>query len=128
MTNRTPTPRCDGWTPPVRAAFLEALRDTGSVTIALKAVRRARSGAYALRKRDPLFRAEWDRALLDARPLLDDRLVSRALSGTRTVVIGTDGRVVSVHRDTDTRLMQRMLSRLDHLAGVRRHGQRSSRP
>jgi hypothetical protein len=127
MTDGTPATRHDGWTPAVRNAFLEAVRMTGQITAALHAVRRSRSGAYALRSRDPAFRAEWDAALLEARPVLDDLLLSRALSGTRTVVVGTDGRVLASHCETDTRLMQRMLSRLDHLAGLRRLGQRHSR-
>ncbi|GAA4001592.1 hypothetical protein [Sphingomonas humi] len=127
MTDRSPTPRHDGWTPRVRAVFLEALRDCGHITAALAAVGRARSGAYALRARDPAFRAAWDQALLDARPVLDDQLLSRAMSGTRTVVLDTDGRVVATYCDKDNRLMQRMLSRLDHLAGVRHFGQRDRR-
>ncbi|WP_300975414.1 hypothetical protein [Sphingomonas sp. LHG3406-1] len=127
MPDLTSKPRHDGWTPDVRAAFLEALRDTGKIVAALAAVRRARSGAYALRNRDPAFRAEWDQALLDARPLIDDLLLSRALSGTRTVIVDAEGRVLRTFCETDTRLMQRMLSRLEHLAGVRRVGQRESR-
>lgn len=54
-------------------------------------------------------------------------LLSRALSGTRTVVVGTDGRVLATHCETNTRLMQRILSRLDHRAGTRRLGQRDRR-
>jgi hypothetical protein len=120
-------PRHDGWTPQVRAAFLDALRDSGRIVVALTAVNRARSGAYALRNRDPQFRADWDQALVEARPLLDDLLLSRALNGTLTVIVGPDGRVIRSHCETDTRLMQRMLTRLEHLAGLRRFGQRRSR-
>lgn len=127
MPTPAPTQRHDGWTPPVRAAFFQALRDSGRIVAALAAVRRSRSGAYALRERDPHFRAEWDQALLDARPLVDDLLLSRALNGTRTVLIGSDGRVIRTHCETDTRLLQRLLTRLDHLAGIRRLGQRPSR-
>jgi hypothetical protein len=106
---------------------LGALRDSGKIVVALAAAHRSRSGAYALRSRDLEFRAEWDQALLDARPLLNDLLLSRALNGTRTVLIGADGKVIRSFCETDTRLMQRMLTRLDHLAGARRFGQRRSR-
>lgn len=74
MRNRTPKLSSDGLSLPVRSAFLGALRDTCSVTVALQAVRRARSGACALRQRNSIFRDEWDQALLDARSLLDDAL------------------------------------------------------
>jgi hypothetical protein len=57
------TPRCDGWTPERRAAFLECLCETPDITRACALVGLSRQAAYKLRRRDAVFALAWDVAL-----------------------------------------------------------------
>lgn len=118
MTTCPPTRRHDGWTPAVRAAFLEALATFGTVRAALLAVRRGRSGAYALRSRDPEFSAAWDRALVDALGPLETMLLERAISGEHVRTVNLAGRTVCEDHRFSDRLALRLLSRLDRRAAL----------
>jgi hypothetical protein len=62
--------RHDGWTGEKIAVFCEALAETAVVAEACDAARMGISGAYAARRRNPIFAAAWDAALTIARERL----------------------------------------------------------
>lgn len=78
--------RHDGWTAERRAQFLDMLRQTASVTKSAKSVRKAVSGAYALRQRDPDFAADWDAAMQQAMDMLEGILLERVVNGVEKPV------------------------------------------
>ncbi|MBA3729913.1 MAG: hypothetical protein H0W92_03775, partial [Sphingomonas sp.] len=104
--------RHDGWTPALRAAFLDMLAKSGVVTDACREVQRSSQAAYALRNRNPLFAAGWDAALSMARARLADELFHRAVHGTVDQV-WKDGEVVAERHRHDNRLSIAVLNRLD---------------
>ena len=104
--------RHDGWTPALRAAFLDTLATSGVVTDACREVQRSSQAAYALRNRDRLFAAGWDAALTMARPRLADELYHRAIHGT-VDQIWKDGVVIAERHRHDNRLSVAVLTRLD---------------
>jgi hypothetical protein len=108
--------RHDGWTPRVRAAFLEQLATTGMVQAALAAVGRGASAAYALRRRDLAFRAAWDSALAEASGPVQTMLLERALSGEWVRTVDARGREVGSTHRFDSRFALRLLTRLDRKA------------
>ncbi len=71
--------RKNGWTPKVRADFLEALAQTCNVTMACEAVGRAATGARALKRRDGEFARLWDAAFAAGRERLEEELIACAL-------------------------------------------------
>ncbi|WP_260484369.1 hypothetical protein [Sphingomicrobium flavum] len=109
------TPRHDGWTGERMAAFCETLADTGLVTDACAAVGMSTTGAYALRRRDPLFAAAWEAALTIARDRLADTLLARSIEGTKELYY-KDGELVGEKKLIDNRLGLAILRRLDRLA------------
>jgi hypothetical protein len=62
-----PTIRHDGWTGEKMAIFCETLAETAVVAEACEAACMGISGAYAARRRNPVFAAAWDAALSIAR-------------------------------------------------------------
>jgi hypothetical protein len=109
---RTRRLRRDGWTAEVRRTFLEQLAENGSVVDACLAAGRSASSAYALARRDPLFEAGWNAALLFARPRLADELLSRAMNGV-VEQVHKDGVVVMERHRHDNRLALAVLARMD---------------
>jgi hypothetical protein len=103
----------------VRAAFLEELATTGMVRAALACVKCGPSAAYALRRRDPEFRAAWDAALADAVVPVESMLVERALAGERVRTLDADGRTIYEQHRYDGRFALRLLTRLDRKADKR---------
>lgn len=106
MANRTK------WTKKKRADFLDALRETGIVTKAAKAVSFSTSRLYELRAKDEDFRTEWDEAqkvgecvLLEAMEKEADR---RAMKGTCKAVFHKGKPCGFVREYSDTLLMFRM--------------------
>ena len=73
------------------------------------------SGAYAARRRDPLFAAAWDAALSIARGRLADTLLARSMEGN-VEQIYRDGELVGERHVLDNRLGLAILRRLDRLA------------
>ena len=73
------------------------------------------SGAYAARRRNPVFAAAWDAALSIARERLADTLLTRAIEGN-VEQIYKDGELVGERRLLDNRLGLAILRRLDRLA------------
>src|SRR3712207_2050442 len=88
-----PTIRHDGWTGEKIAAFCETLAETAVVAEACDAAGMSTSGAYAARRRNPVFAAAWDAALTIARERLADTLLARSMEGN-IEQIWRDGEVV----------------------------------
>jgi hypothetical protein len=110
-----PTIRHDGWTGEKMAAFCEALAETAVVAEACEAAGMSVSGAYAARRRNPVFAAAWDAALTIARERLADTLLARSMEGN-VELIWRDGEVVGERHLLDNRLGLAILRRLDRIA------------
>jgi hypothetical protein len=110
-----PTIRHDGWTGEKMAIFCETLAETAIVAEACEAARMGISGAYAARRRSPVFAAAWDAALSIARERLADTLLARSMKGN-VEQIYKDGELVGERHFLDNRLGLQILRRLDRLA------------
>lgn len=110
-----PAARHDGWTGDKIAIFCETLAETAVVIEACDAAGMSASGAYAARRRNPIFAAAWDAALTIARERLADTLLARAMEGN-VEQIWRDGVVVGERHVLDNRLGLALLRRLDRLA------------
>ncbi len=107
--------RHDGWTGEKMATFCEALAETAIVADACEIAHMGMSGAYAARRRIPVFAAAWEAALSIARERLADTLLERAMTGTRELYF-KDGEVVGERHSIDNRLGLQILRRLDRLS------------
>jgi len=74
------TVRKDGWTEARRAGFLLALSMTANVTVSAQGVGITRSGANALRRREPAFAALWAEALASGYDRLEEALLAATLA------------------------------------------------
>lgn len=121
--------RHDGWTGERVAIFCETLAETAVVAEACEAARMGISGAYAHRRRNPVFAAAWDAALTIARERLADTLLARSMEGN-IEQIWRDGEIVGERHVIDNRLGLAILKRLDRLAESRitfgMHGERTT--
>jgi hypothetical protein len=111
----TRLPRHDGWTGEKMAAFCETLAETAVVADACEAANMGISGAYAARRRNPVFAAAWDAALGIARERLADTLLARSMEGN-VEQLYKDGVLVGERHVIDNRLGLAILRRLDRLA------------
>jgi hypothetical protein len=107
--------RHDGWTGEKMAAFCETLAETAVVADACEAANMGISGAYACRRRNPVFAAAWDAALGIARERLADTLLARSMEGN-VEQLYKDGVLVGERHVIDNRLGLAILRRLDRLA------------
>jgi hypothetical protein len=107
--------RHDGWTGDKMATFCETLAETAVVAEACDAAGKSTPGAYAARRRNPVFAAAWDAALSIARERLADTLLARSMEGN-VEQIWRDGVVVGERHVLDNRLGLAILRRLDRLA------------
>jgi hypothetical protein len=107
--------RHDGWTGEKMAIFCETLAETAVVAEACEAARMGISGAYAARRRNPVFAAAWDAALSIARERLADTLLARSMEGNIEQIY-KDGELVGKRHVLDNRLGLAILRRLDRLA------------
>lgn len=71
------------WTAAARGRFLDHLAATCNVRAACLAAGRHHTGAYALRRRDPEFAAQWQEALEQGYATLEAALLERALRPLR---------------------------------------------
>jgi hypothetical protein len=110
-----PIIRHDGWTGEKMAIFCETLAETAVVAEACEAARMGISGAYAARRRNPVFAAAWDAALGIARERLADTLLARSIEGNIEQIY-RDGELVGERHFLDNRLGLAILRRLDRLA------------
>jgi hypothetical protein len=95
--------RHDGWTGEKMAAFCETLAETAVVADACEAANMGISGAYACRRRNPVFAAAWDAALGIARERLADTLLARSMEGN-VEQLYKDGVLVGERHVIDNRL------------------------
>ena len=107
--------RHDGWTGEKMAVFCETLAETAVVAEACDTARMGISGAYAARRRNPVFAAAWDAALTIARERLADTLLARSMEGN-IEQIWRGGEIVGERHVLDNRLGLAILRRLDRLA------------
>ena len=107
--------RHDGWTGERMADFCETLAETAVVAEACDQAGMGISGAYAARRRNPVFAAAWDAALTIARERLADTLLARSMEGN-VEQIYKDGELVGERHVIDNRLGLAILRRLDRLA------------
>ena len=105
------------WTPACQRAFLEELASTGSVVHACAHVGKSPRSAYALRfRRDGAALAlGWDAAILNARVVVADMLMERAICGYEEVTVKQDDGT-RVRQKMDNRLGLNLLARLDRMA------------
>ena len=104
--------RKDGWTPERKVAFLDCLAERGNVRRACARVRLSAEAAYRLRRRDALFAAGWQGAMVVARDHVEQVLADRAIDGVEEVVFYR-GEQVGTRRRFDNRLLLAHLARLD---------------
>jgi hypothetical protein len=114
-TIRSYATRHDGWTGEKMAIFCETLAETAVVAEACDQAGMGISGAYAARRRNPVFAAAWDAALTIARERLADTLLARSMEGN-VEQIWRDGVVVGERHLLDNKLGLALLRRLDRLA------------
>ena len=113
--NPLPAIRHDGWSGEKIATFCETLAETAVVAEACDAAGMGISGAYAARRRNPVFAAAWDAALGIARERLADTLLARSMEGNIEQIY-RDGELVGERHVIDNRLGLAILRRLDRLA------------
>ena len=73
--------RKDGWTKARRAGFFAMLSATCNVRASAAAMGMTDCGAYQLRRRDPVFAAQWQEALAEGYGRLEQGLMALALEG-----------------------------------------------
>ena len=73
--------RKDGWTKARRAGFFAMLSATCNVRASAAAMGMTDCGAYYLRRRDPVFAAQWQEALAEGYGRLEQGLMALALEG-----------------------------------------------
>lgn len=85
--------RADGWSPGRQAAFLSHLADNGVVEDAARSVGMSVGGGYALRRqaRGYGFNLGWEAALIIARRVVADRLMTAAIKGEQARWVREDG-------------------------------------
>ncbi|HXH17042.1 MAG TPA: hypothetical protein VNJ10_13020 [Sphingomonas sp.] len=93
------TVRKDGWTEARRAGFLLALSMTANVTISAQGVGITRSGANALRRREPAFAALWAEALASGYDRLEEALLAATLAALQGDGAGGAGGPDAAGRD-----------------------------
>lgn len=89
-----------GWTPALRALFLERLAAWGNVRAAAASCGFSRQSIYKLRRRDPLFAREWDAALARLDAALEQELMRWMTGNPRLAALwqalaGPDGQEIA---------------------------------
>lgn len=105
--------RADGWSAGRQAAFLAHLADNGVVEDAARAVGMSVSGGYALRRtaRGYAFNLGWEAALIIARRIVADRLMTAAIKGEEARWVREDG--VTTYTRQNTKLSLTLLDRVN---------------
>ena len=101
-----------GWTPELKARFLDRLAAHGNARAACAHALRQR----ALRRRDPFFARGWAAALVLARENGVQALAERAIEGVEEQIYYR-GELVGTRRRYDARLLLAHLARLDAMVG-----------
>jgi hypothetical protein len=105
--------RADGWSAARQSAFLSHLADNGVVADAARSVGMSVSGGYALRRtaRGYGFDLGWEAALLIARRVVADALMTAAIKGETARWVREDG--VTTYTRQNTRLSLTLLDRVN---------------
>jgi hypothetical protein len=105
--------RADGWSAARQVAFLSHLADNGVVADAARSVGMSVSGGYALRRtaRGYGFDLGWEAALLIARRVVADALMTAAIKGETARWVREDG--VTTYTRQNTRLSLTLLDRVN---------------
>ncbi len=105
--------RADGWSTGRQAAFLAHLADNGVVEDAARAVGMSVGGGYALRRtsRGYAFNLGWEAALIIARRIVADRLMTAAIKGEESRWIREEG--VTTYTRQNTNLSLALLDRVN---------------
>ncbi|WP_115547551.1 hypothetical protein [Sphingorhabdus pulchriflava] len=110
--------RSDGWSGGRQAAFLAHLADNGVVEDAARSVGMSVSGGYALRRqaRGFAFDLGWEAALILARRIVADRLMSAAIRGEEARWVREEG--ITTYTRQNTRLSMALLDRVNPATAV----------
>lgn len=105
--------RADGWSAGRQAAFLAHLADHGVVADAARSVGMSQSGGYALRReaRGYAFNLGWEAALIIARRVVADNLMTAAIKGEESRWVREDG--VTTYTRQNTKLSLTLLDRVN---------------
>ena len=103
-------PRHDGWTPERQRAFVEALADTGCVSIACRMVNMSQRSYYHLRRQPGAqsFRAAADAAHTLGLQVVKDEAFDRAMHG-QLVPVFVGGKLMGFRRKKNDRLLMFIL-------------------
>jgi len=108
-------------TPADRQKFLDALAETGIVTIAAKSAGITRTSVYAWRAEEPEFRAEWEKALELGLDAMEDEGRRRAMHGVRRSIYYQGQEVGSQQDFSDVLLMFMLKGRRPEIFKDRMH-------
>jgi hypothetical protein len=103
-----------GWTPALKAKFLDHLATKGNVRASCARVGLSAESAYRLRRRDADFARGWAAALALARDASVEVLADRAIDGIEERIFYR-GALIDIRRRYDTRLLLAHIARLDKL-------------
>lgn len=105
--------RADGWSAGRQAAFLSYLADNGIVADAARSVGMSLGGGYALRRtaRGHAFNLGWEAALIIARRIVADNLMTAAIKGEQSRWVREDG--VTTYTRQNTKLSMALLDRVN---------------
>jgi hypothetical protein len=105
--------RADGWSAGRQAAFLSHLADNGVVADAARCVGMSLAGGYALRRtaRGYAFNLGWEAALIIARRIVADNLMTSAIKGEESRWVREDG--VTTYTRQNTKLSLTLLDRIN---------------
>lgn len=105
--------RADGWSAGRQAAFLAHLADHGVVADAARSVGMSLGGGYALRRqaRGYAFHLGWEAALIIARRIVADRLMTAAIQGEQSVWLREEDRTTYTRQNV--KLSLTLLERAD---------------
>ena len=105
--------RADGWSAGRQAAFLAHLADNGVVADAARAVGKNLSGGYALRRQERgyAFDLGWAAALIIARRVVADDLMTAAIRGEQSRWVREDG--VTTYTRQNSKLALTLLDKIN---------------
>jgi hypothetical protein len=94
--------RADGWSAGRQAACLAHLADNGIAADAVRSVGMSMQGSYALRRtaRGFAFNLGWEAALIIARRIVTDNLMTAAIRGEQSVWLREDGKTTYTRQNS----------------------------
>jgi hypothetical protein len=110
--------RADGWSAGRQAACLAHLADNGMAADAVRSVGMSRSDSYALRRqaRGYAFNLGWEAALIIARRIVADDLMTAAIRGEQSCWVREDGK--TTYTKQNTKLSLTLLDRVNPAAAL----------